>query len=79
MNFCCVIQLKRKLASVGYTGESGLLGVAYAGESGLIGVGYTGKFILPGVAYTSEYTSSGWPTQGTPQNFFSKIKLTGVG
>ncbi len=33
--FRCVIQPKRKLAGVGYTGESGLLGVAYAGESWL--------------------------------------------
>jgi hypothetical protein len=53
--FCCVIQPNRKLASVGYTGESGLLGVAYAGEAGLTSVGYTGKFGLPSVAYTGEY------------------------
>jgi hypothetical protein len=53
--------------------------VAYARESGLTGVGYTGKFVLPGVAYSSEYRSSVWPTQGAPQQFFSKIKLTGVG
>ncbi len=65
-NFRGVIQPKRKLAGVGYTGESGLLGVAYAGESGLTGVGYTGKFDRPGVAYTGEYRSSAWPTQETP-------------
>ncbi len=53
-NFRCVIQPKRKLAGVGYTGESGPLGVAYAGESGLTGVGYTSKLGLPGVAYTGE-------------------------
>jgi hypothetical protein len=41
MNFPCVLQPKRKLAGIGYTGESGLLGVAYAGESGLTGVAYT--------------------------------------
>jgi hypothetical protein len=29
----CVIQSKRKLTGVGYTGESGLLGVAYTSES----------------------------------------------
>ncbi len=34
MNFRGVIQPKRKLAGVGYTDESELLGVAYAGESG---------------------------------------------
>ncbi len=73
-NFRCVIQLKRKLAGVGYTGESGLLGVAYAGDSGLIGVGYTGKFRLPGVAYTDENRSSVWPSQGTPQKLFSQKK-----
>jgi hypothetical protein len=49
------IQLKRKLAGVGYTGESGLLSVAYAGESE-----------FAGVAHTCEYRSSVWPTQGTP-------------
>jgi hypothetical protein len=65
MNFRCVIRPKRKLAGVGYTGESGLLGVAYTGESGLTGVGYTAKFGHPG-----EYRSSVWPTQGTPQKFF---------
>jgi hypothetical protein len=70
-NFRCVLQPQRKLAGVGYTGESGLIGVAYAGESGLIGVGYTGKFGLPGVVYTGEYRSSVWPTQRTPQNLFS--------
>jgi hypothetical protein len=57
LKFRRIIQPKRKLASVGYTGESGLLSVAYTGESGLIGVGYTGKFGLPGVAYTGEYRS----------------------
>ncbi len=68
-NFRCVIQPKRNLAGVGYTGESGLLGVAYTGASGLTGVGYTdtGKFGLSGVAYTGEYRSSVWPTQRTPQ------------
>jgi hypothetical protein len=30
--FRCVIQPKRKLAGVGYTGESGLPGVAYTTE-----------------------------------------------
>ncbi len=73
----CVIQLKRKLAGVGYTGESGPLGVAYAGESGLTGVGYAGKFGLRGVAYTGEYRLSVWPTQWTPQKKFSQ-KLTAV-
>jgi hypothetical protein len=70
MNFRCVIQQRRKLAGVGYTGESGLLRVAYAGESGLTSVGYTSKFGLPGVAHTGEYRSSVWPAQGTPQKFF---------
>jgi hypothetical protein len=42
MNFLCVIQPKRQLAAVGYTGESGLLGIAYAGESELTSVAYTG-------------------------------------
>jgi hypothetical protein len=40
--------------SVGYTGESGLLGVGYTGESGLTGVGYTGESRFPDVAYTGE-------------------------
>jgi hypothetical protein len=68
--FCCVIQPKRKLAAVGYTSESGLLGVAYAGESGLAR--------LPGVAYTDEYRSSVWPTQRTPHKKISQ-KITSVG
>jgi hypothetical protein len=62
--FRCVIQLKRKLAGVGYTGESGLPGV-----------GHTGKFGLPGVAYTGEYRSSVSPTQGTPQKNISQKNL----
>jgi hypothetical protein len=44
----------QKITSVGYTGESGLLGVGYTGESGLTGVGYTADSRLPGVAYTGE-------------------------
>ncbi len=70
MNFRCVIQPKRNLAGVGYTGESGLLGVAYAGESGLTGVGYTSNFGLPGVAYTGENRLFVWFTQRTPPKFF---------
>ncbi len=50
-NFRCVIQPKRNLAGICYTGESGLLGVAYIR---LTGVGYTGESRLPGVAYTGE-------------------------
>jgi hypothetical protein len=69
--FSLCYSTKRKLAGVGYTGESGLLGVAYARESGLTGVGYTGKFELCDVAYTGEYRSSVWPTQRTPQKNFS--------
>jgi hypothetical protein len=38
MNFPRVLQPKRKLAGIGYTGESGLLSVDYAGESVLTGV-----------------------------------------
>jgi hypothetical protein len=49
-----LFQLKRKLAGVCYTGESGLLVVDYTGESGPTGVGYTGESILLGVAYTGE-------------------------
>jgi hypothetical protein len=72
--FRCVIQPKRKIADVGYTGESGLLGVVYAGESRLTGVDYTGKFGLPSVAYTGEYRTSVWPTVhgGIHQKFFSQ-------
>jgi hypothetical protein len=44
----------QKITSVGYTGESGLLGVGYTGKSGLTGIGYTGESRLSGVAYTGE-------------------------
>jgi hypothetical protein len=44
----------RKLADVGYTGESGISGVGDTDESGLTGVGYTGESRLYGVAYTNE-------------------------
>jgi hypothetical protein len=64
----------QKITGVSYTGVSGLLGVGYTGESGLTSVGYTGKFGLIGVAYTGEYRSSVWPTQRTPQKYFSHKK-----
>jgi hypothetical protein len=81
-NFRGVIQPERKLAGVGYNsesglpvkayaGESGLTGIGYTGGSGLTGVGYIGKSGLPGVAYTGEYRSPLWPTQGSPQKFYS--------
>jgi hypothetical protein len=65
-NFRSVIQLKRKIASLGNTSQSGLPGVTYAGKSGLTAVAYTNKSGLPGVGYNSEYRSTVWPTQESP-------------
>jgi hypothetical protein len=48
------ILFSKKLAGVGYTGESGLSCVGYTDESGLTGVGYTGESRLPGVPYLGE-------------------------
>jgi hypothetical protein len=66
MNFRFVIQPKRKLAGVVYTGESGVTSVAYTGDSTqiffsqkLTNVGYTGESGLTGVGYTGESRLSG--------------------
>ncbi len=62
-----LIDHKKKLVGVDFTGDSGLLSVAYAGESGLTGLDYTGKSRLPGVVYTRESRSPVWPAQGSQQ------------
>jgi hypothetical protein len=44
----------KKLASVGYTGESRIPGITCAGESGFTSAGYIGKSGFPGAAYSRE-------------------------
>ncbi len=83
--FSLCYSAKRKLAGVGDTGESGLLGVAYARGSKLTGVTYTEDSTqkifshkITGVGYTRESVGYTGESGLTGMGYTGESKLPGV-